>query len=48
MTSLGQLLCDQRRPDAARALLAPIYATFTEGPDTGDLIAAKALLQELS
>jgi predicted ATPase len=31
----------------ARALLAPIYERFTEGFDTGDLIDAKALLEEL-
>ena len=31
----------------ARALLAPIYEWFTEGHGTGDLIEAKALLEEL-
>jgi predicted ATPase len=31
---------------AARDLLAPLYAWFTEGFDTGDLTAAKALLEE--
>ena len=32
----------------ARNLLAPVYATFTEGFDTRDLIDAKALLEELA
>jgi predicted ATPase len=31
----------------ARALLAPLYAWFTEGFDTRDLIEAKALLAKL-
>ncbi|TMA72506.1 MAG: hypothetical protein E6J77_25275 [Deltaproteobacteria bacterium] len=31
----------------ARTLLAPLYASFTEGFDTRDLIEAKALLEEL-
>jgi hypothetical protein len=31
-----------------RVLLAPLYAWFTEGFDTRDLIEAKALLAELS
>ena len=33
---------------AARALLAPLYAWFTEGFATRDLIEAKALLEELA
>ena len=33
---------------AARELLAPVYAWFTEGFDTRDLIEAKALLEELA
>jgi predicted ATPase len=32
--------------DAARELLAPVYAWFSEGFDTRDLIEAKALLEE--
>jgi hypothetical protein len=32
----------------ARALLAPVYATFTEGFTTRDLIDAEALLDELA
>jgi predicted ATPase len=34
-------------PDAARALLAPIYGWFTEGFETPDLRDAKALLDGL-
>ena len=35
------------KEDAARALLSPLYAWFTEGFDTRDLKDAKALLGEL-
>jgi predicted ATPase/class 3 adenylate cyclase len=45
--SLARLLRDRRRSDV-RALLAPIYDWFTEGFDTPDLKAAKALLEELT
>jgi predicted ATPase len=34
-------------PRAARDLLAPVYAWFTEGFETRDLIEAKALLEKL-
>ena len=37
----------QGKPDASRALLAPLHAWFAEGFDTRDLIEAKALLAEL-
>ncbi len=46
-TSLARLWRDQGKRTAARDLLAPLHAWFTEGFDTGDLIAAKALLEEL-
>ena len=46
--SLARLLRTQERADEARALLAPLYAWFTEGFDTGDLVEAKALLDELT
>jgi class 3 adenylate cyclase/predicted ATPase len=46
-TSLARLWQRQGKRDAARALLAPLYAWFTEGFDTRDLIEAKALLAEL-
>ncbi len=47
-TSLARLLRDTGRRDEARAMLAEIYNWFTEGFDTADLKAAKALLNELS
>jgi predicted ATPase len=43
-TSLARLLRDQGRSAEALALLQPIYDRFTEGFDTADLKAAKALL----
>jgi predicted ATPase len=46
-TSLAGLLARQGRREEARALLAPIYDWFTEGFDTTDLKAAKALLDVL-
>ena len=45
-TSLARLWTDQGRRDQAHELLAPIYGGFTEGFDTYDLKAAKALLDE--
>ena len=47
-TSLASLWQRQGRTDDARQLLADVYGWFTEGFDTGDLQAAKALLDELS
>ena len=47
-TSLARLLDKQGRRDEARAMLAEIYAWFTEGFDTADLKEAKALLDELN
>ena len=47
-TSLARLWQRQGKRDAARALLAPLYAWFTEGFDTRDLRDAKALLDELA
>ena len=46
-TSLARLWRDQGKRADARDLLAPVYAWFTEGFDTRDLIEAKALLDEL-
>jgi class 3 adenylate cyclase/tetratricopeptide (TPR) repeat protein len=43
-TDLAALAIDQGRRDEARAILAPIYARFTEGLDTQDLKEAKAVL----
>jgi predicted ATPase/DNA-binding winged helix-turn-helix (wHTH) protein len=46
-TSLARLLRDQDHPAEAKALLQPVYDRFTEGFDTADLKAAKALLDAL-
>ena len=46
-TSLARLLRDQGRSAEAMALLQPVYDCFTEGFDTVDLKAAKALLDAL-
>ena len=46
-TSLARLWLKQDRRMEARDLLAPLYASFTEGFDTADLRVAKALLDEL-
>jgi predicted ATPase len=45
--SLSRLWQPQGKRAEARALLAPIYAWFTEGFDTADLQEAKALLAEI-
>src|ERR1700730_14588640 len=44
-TSMARLRRDQGKRTEARDLLAPIYNWFTEGFDTPDLKAAKALLE---
>jgi hypothetical protein len=41
-------LARQGRREEARAVLAPMYGWFTEGFDTADLVAAKALLEQLA
>ena len=46
--SLARLLCDRGRSADARGLLQPVYDRFTEGFDTADLKAAKALLDVLA
>lgn len=46
-TSLARLLAGKNRRDQARAVLAPIYAGFTEGFEKPDLVEAKALLDTL-
>ena len=45
--SLARLWRRQRKTTQVRALLSPIYRRFTEGFDTTDLVAAKALLKTL-
>jgi predicted ATPase len=47
-TSLARLLRDQGHSADAIAVLQPVYDRFTEGFETADLKAAKALLDELS
>jgi len=42
--SLARLLRGQQRASQARKLLGPVYRRFTEGFETPDLVAAKALL----
>ncbi len=46
--SLARLLRNLARSNEARELLAPVYDRFTEGFETADLKAAKALLSDLS
>jgi len=46
-TSFARLQRDQGRSAEAAALLQPVYERFTEGFDTADLRAAKALLDTL-
>jgi class 3 adenylate cyclase/predicted ATPase/ribosomal protein L40E len=46
--SLSRLWYDQGKKAEARQLLSDIYGWFTEGFDTADLKAAKALIEELS
>jgi len=47
-TSLARLWQRQGRNDEARRALADIYGSFTEGLGTRDLVAAKALLGDLT
>jgi predicted ATPase len=46
-TSLARLWRDQARTKEAHELLAPVYHRFTEGFDTVDVKAAKALVESL-
>jgi predicted ATPase len=46
-TRLARLLRDQGRFGDATALLQPVYDRFTEGFETADLKAARALLDDL-
>jgi predicted ATPase len=46
--SFAHLWCDQGRRSDARALLTATFSWFTEGFETADLRAAKALLDELT
>ena len=40
------MLRDRGRSNAARQVLAPVYARFTEGYNTVDLKIAKALIEQ--
>jgi predicted ATPase len=46
--SLARLWQQQGKRAEVRELLAPIYGRFTEGFETPDLQAAKALLDQLA
>jgi predicted ATPase len=46
--SLARLWCDRGRRRDACALLAPLFSWFTEGFESADLKATKALLDELT
>jgi class 3 adenylate cyclase len=46
-TTLAELLAARGDHDEARRTLAPVYAWFTEGLDTRDLVKARALLERL-
>jgi predicted ATPase/DNA-binding winged helix-turn-helix (wHTH) protein len=48
VTSLARLWSGQQRGQAARERLASVYAGFTEGFDTADMLRAKSMLAELS
>jgi predicted ATPase len=47
-TSLARLWRDEGRREEARRALAAVYGFFTEGFDTQDLRAAKAVLDDLA
>jgi predicted ATPase len=47
-SSLARLWRDQHRVTAARALLGPVYARFTEGFAAADLREARSLLEQLA
>jgi class 3 adenylate cyclase len=47
-TTLADLLVKRGQRDAARNLLSPIYAWFTEGAETRDLVEARERLESLT
>jgi predicted ATPase len=47
-TSLARPWRDQQRIREAHNLLKPVYARFTEGFGTADLVTAKRLLEQLA
>jgi hypothetical protein len=46
-TALARLLRDRQASAEARSTLEPVYAAFTEGLDTVDLLTATQLLSEI-
>jgi hypothetical protein len=46
-TSLANLLIARDSAEEARALLGPLYSSFTQGHDTPDLIEARQVLDRL-
>jgi hypothetical protein len=46
-TDLARLLAGRGEPDAARDLLAPVCAWFTEGLDGPDLVEARKVLEAM-
>lgn len=46
-TGLSRLLIAEGRTDEARAAIEPVYAWFTEGGETMDLVAARMTLADL-
>jgi predicted ATPase len=47
-TGYGRWLCRHGRDDEVPAVLAPAYASFTEGLNTRDLCEARELLETVS
>jgi predicted ATPase len=47
-TRLGGLSLARGEPDAAARRLGPIYATFTEGLSTADLLEARGVLAAIT
>ncbi|MGA8939717.1 MAG: adenylate/guanylate cyclase domain-containing protein [Acidobacteriaceae bacterium] len=47
-TTLASLMAKRGQRDTARELLLPVYAWFTEGVDTPDVMDARALLDSLT
>jgi predicted ATPase len=47
-TRLGRLLQAAGEPDGAARIVEPVYATFTEGFATADLLEARSLLDAVA
>jgi predicted ATPase len=46
-TDLAELLCNQAEHGAAREVLMPVYAWFSEGRNAADLVRARAVLDRI-